>query len=95
MKELVYHHFLLPAAERAPDQVAVLDTGFTPPMRSTWTGSVALSDGLRTQLGVGRGERYAVMALNGHAFSSCTAPASSARAPAINTALNLRLARRS
>ncbi len=90
MKELVYHHFLLPAAERAPDQVAVLDTGFTATYAEHVDRVCRLSDGLRTQLGVGRGERYAVMALNGHAFLELYH--ASLLGGAVINPLNLRLA---
>jgi long-chain acyl-CoA synthetase len=68
MKELVYHRHLLPAAERNADKVAVHDD----PFRATYAEHVErvlrLGDALHAELGVGRGDRFAVMALNSHQF---------------------------
>jgi long-chain acyl-CoA synthetase len=68
MKELVYHRHLLPTAERFADKVAVSDG----PFRATYAEHVErvqrLGDALQRELGVGRGDRFAVMALNGHEF---------------------------
>jgi long-chain acyl-CoA synthetase len=68
MKELVYHRHFLPTAERFADKVAVSDG----PFRATYGEHVErvhrLGDALQRELGVGRGDRFAVMALNGHEF---------------------------
>jgi long-chain acyl-CoA synthetase len=68
VKELVYHRFLLPTVERLPDTTAVIDG----PFRSTYAEHLdrvcRLADGMRTELGIGPGDRFAVMALNGHAY---------------------------
>jgi long-chain acyl-CoA synthetase len=68
MKELVYHRHLLPTAERYADKVAVYDD----PFRATYAEHVErvqrLGNALQRELGVGRGDRFAVMALNSHEF---------------------------
>jgi acyl-CoA synthetase (AMP-forming)/AMP-acid ligase II len=68
MQELVYHRFLLPAAERYAQKVAVTDGDF----RATYSEHVdrvcRLCNALGSELGVSAGDRYAVMALNGHQF---------------------------
>jgi long-chain acyl-CoA synthetase len=68
MKELVYHRHLLPAAERCADKVAFYDGLF----RATYAEHVErvlrLGDALQNELGLGRGDHFAVMALNGHEF---------------------------
>ena len=68
MKELVYHRSLLPAAERFADKVMSADGA----VRTTFAAHVErvfrLCHALRHQVGVARGDRFAVMALNGHAF---------------------------
>ena len=68
MKELVYHRMLLPQVERHADKVAFLDGEH----RATFAQHIErvgrLSDALRTELGIGRGDRFAVLALNGHEY---------------------------
>src|SRR5579859_2850392 len=68
MKELVYHRALLPAAARYADQVISVDGA----VRTTFAEHVErvcrLSHSLRHELGVEKGDRFAVMALNGHEF---------------------------
>jgi acyl-CoA synthetase (AMP-forming)/AMP-acid ligase II len=68
MQELVYHRFLLPAAERYAQNIAVTDGDF----RATYSEHVdrvcRLSNALSSELGVSGGDRFAVMALNGHQF---------------------------
>jgi acyl-CoA synthetase (AMP-forming)/AMP-acid ligase II len=90
VKELVYHHFLLPTAERVADKVAVLDGD----SRATYAEHVdrvcRLSDGMRTELGIDAGDRYAVMALNGHPFLELYH--ASLLGGAVINPLNLRLA---
>jgi long-chain acyl-CoA synthetase len=68
VKELVYHRQLLATASRLADKPAFFDG----PYRATYGEHVdrvlRLADGLRAELGVGRGDRFAVMALNGHQY---------------------------
>lgn len=89
MKELVYHRLLLPTVERHADRVAFFDGEY----QGTFGGHVdrvgRLASALRG-LGVGRGDRFAVMAMNGHEFLECY-HAAFLGAGVINP-LNLRLA---
>jgi long-chain acyl-CoA synthetase len=89
MKELVYHRHLLPAANRYADKVAVIDGEYsaTYAQHLDRIGRVASALG---DLGVGRGDRFAVMALNSHQFLELY-HASFLGAGVINP-LNLRLA---
>jgi len=68
VKELVYHRYLLPTVERYPARTAVVDGSF----RSTYGQHLErvcrLADGMRRELDVGPGDRFAVMALNGHEY---------------------------
>jgi long-chain acyl-CoA synthetase len=68
VKELVYHRFLLPTVERLPAKTAVMDVGFTATFAEHRDRVCRLVDGMASELGVGRGDRFAVMALNGHQF---------------------------
>jgi long-chain acyl-CoA synthetase len=68
VKELVYHRALLPAAERFADKVASIDADVTATFGEHVERVLRLADGLRTQLGVDPGDRYAVMALNSHRY---------------------------
>ncbi|CAN5411757.1 long-chain fatty acid--CoA ligase [soil metagenome] len=68
MKELVFQRQLLPAAACMADRVAVLDGSYEATLGTHVERSLRLADALRGQLGVGRGDRFAVMALNGHPF---------------------------
>src|SRR4051812_43530491 len=90
MKELTYHRYLLPTVERVADKDAVLDGDFTATYAGHLDRVLRLSSALGAELGVGRGERFAVMALNGHAFLELY-HASLLGAGVINP-LNLRLA---
>ncbi|MGH8984898.1 MAG: AMP-binding protein [Acidimicrobiia bacterium] len=68
MKELVYSRHLLPAAERFAAKRAIVDG----PYEATYSEHVdrvlRLANGLRSELGVECGDRFAVMTLNGHHF---------------------------
>jgi long-chain acyl-CoA synthetase len=68
MKELVYHRQLLPTAERLADKRAFFDGPYEATYGAHVDRVLRLADGLRGQLGIGRDERFAVMALNGHEF---------------------------
>jgi len=67
VKELVYHRHLLPATDQHADKVAVIDGSY----RATYAqhlDRVSRAAGALDALGIGRGDRFAVMALNGHPF---------------------------
>ena len=68
MKELVYHRQLLPSLERYGDRPLIIDGDY----RSTHGEHVdrvfRLAHALRHELGVSRGDRFAVMTLNGHQY---------------------------
>jgi long-chain acyl-CoA synthetase len=89
MKELVYHRLLLPAVERNADRLGFFDGEYRATFGEHLDRVARLTSGLRG-LGVGRGDRFAVMALNGHHFLECY-HAAFLGAGVINP-LNLRLA---
>jgi len=68
MKELIYHRFLLPAVSRFADRPAFFDGTYEATFGEHLDRVLRLADGMRRELGVQRGDRYAVMALNGHRF---------------------------
>jgi len=68
MKELVYHRHLLPAAERNAGKEAFFDGDYTATYSQHVERVLRLGDGLGRQLRVGRGDRFAIMALNGHEY---------------------------
>ena len=68
MKELVYHRMLLPAVENYADKVAVIDPGYEGTLGAHGDRVMRLCDALRNQLGVEPGDRFAVMATNGHEY---------------------------
>jgi long-chain acyl-CoA synthetase len=68
MKELVYHRHLLPVAERYADKVAFYDGSFRASYAEHVERVLRLRDALHSELGLGRGDRFAVMALNSHEF---------------------------
>ena len=89
MKELVYHRLLLPAVERNADRPGFFDGEYRATFGEHLDRVERLAGGLRS-LGVDRGDRFAVMALNGHQFLECY-HAAFLGAGVINP-LNLRLA---
>jgi long-chain acyl-CoA synthetase len=68
MKELVYHRHLLPVAERYADKVAVFDDPFRATYGEHLERVLRLGNALDVELGIGRGDHFAVMALNNHEF---------------------------
>jgi acyl-CoA synthetase (AMP-forming)/AMP-acid ligase II len=68
MKELVYHRQLLPTADRLADKPAFFNRPYEATFGEHVDRVLRLADGLRGELGTGRDERFAVMALNGHQF---------------------------
>jgi long-chain acyl-CoA synthetase len=68
MKELVYHRHLLPTTERFADKIAVHDDPFRATYSEHLERVLRVGDALQRELGVNRGDRFAVMALNSHEF---------------------------
>jgi long-chain acyl-CoA synthetase len=68
MKELIYHRLLLPAVERAPDKVTILDGAYRSTQQEHLDRTCRLAHALPHQLGVTRDDRFAVMALNSHHY---------------------------
>jgi long-chain acyl-CoA synthetase len=89
MKELVYHRLLLPAVERNADRPGFFDGEYEATFGQHLDRVARLSGALRS-VGVEPGDRFAVMALNGHQFLECY-HAAFLGAGVINP-LNLRLA---
>ena len=65
MKELIYHRLFLPAIGRNSDRVCTVNaaTGASATYAQHFDRVGRLIGGLRT-LGVGRGDRFAIMTLN-------------------------------
>jgi acyl-CoA synthetase (AMP-forming)/AMP-acid ligase II len=68
MKDLVYHRSLLPTANRFADKTAVIDGDFKATYGEHLDRVLRLGDGMRSELGVGQKDRFAVLALNSHQF---------------------------
>ncbi|HSL57069.1 MAG TPA: long-chain-fatty-acid--CoA ligase [Acidimicrobiales bacterium] len=68
MKELVYQRLLLPAVERYGDRVMFLDGDYEGTLAQHLDRTTRLASALRTELGVGPGDRFAVMATNSHQY---------------------------
>ena len=70
MKELVYHRHLLPAVEANADRVAFHDGAYAGTFGDHLDRTARLAGAL-AGLGVGPGDRFAVMALNSHQYLEC------------------------
>jgi len=68
MQELVFHRVLLPAAERHAEKVAFFDGTYAGTYAQHIDRVCRLSSALSDDLGVSSGDRFAVMALNGHCY---------------------------
>src|SRR5262245_13255850 len=68
MKELIYHRHLLPAVERAPDKVTILDGDYRSTQQAHLDRTCRIAHALPHQLGISRTDRFAVMALNSHQY---------------------------
>lgn len=70
MKELVFHRLLLASAERHPDKLAFVDDASS--YHGTFSGHTErvfrLSSAMRSELGLRRGDRFAVLDGNSHRF---------------------------
>ena len=68
MKELVFHRGFLPAMERWDTKVGFHDGDYHGTFAEHRDRVLRLADALRRQLGVRRGDRFAVMSANSHQF---------------------------
>src|SRR6478672_13383445 len=68
MKELIYHRHLLPAVERAPDKVTILDGEYRSTQQQHLDRTCRTAHALKHQLGIVGEDRFAVMALNSHQY---------------------------
>jgi long-chain acyl-CoA synthetase len=68
VKELVYHRLLLPAVERYGDREAIIDGDHRGTLAEHLDRTTRLASALRTELGVGPGDRFAIMATNSHQY---------------------------
>ncbi|MDX6197895.1 MAG: hypothetical protein QOJ79_1046 [Actinomycetota bacterium] len=70
MKELVWHRQLLPSIERRPTAPFLTDaaTGHTTTYGEHGSRVVKLANAMRTELGLTRGERFAILSLNSARF---------------------------
>jgi len=68
MKELVYHRLLMPALEQYGDKTAFFDGAYTGTYAQHGDRTFRLAKALRDELGIGRTDRFAVMATNSHEY---------------------------
>ena len=68
MKELVYHRQLLPAVERFRDKVGFHDGEYSATFEQHFDRVLRVGNALGTELGIGRGDRFAVMSANCHQY---------------------------
>jgi long-chain acyl-CoA synthetase len=68
VKELVYHRLLLPAVERYGDREVIIDGDHRGTLAEHLDRTTRLASALRTELGVGPGDRFAIMATNSHQY---------------------------
>lgn len=68
MKELVFHRLFLPAVDRWPDRVGFHDGGYRATFAEHGNRVLRLADAMKGQLGLQRGDRFAVMSCNSHQY---------------------------
>lgn len=68
MKELVYHRQLLPAVERFGDRLGISDGTYEATWAEHLDRTLRIGNALEKQLGVGPGDRFAILAGNDHRF---------------------------
>jgi acyl-CoA synthetase (AMP-forming)/AMP-acid ligase II len=68
VKELVFHRQLLPSVERYADHETIVDGEYRSTHGQHADRVFRLAHSLRHELGVRRGDRFAVMTLNGHQY---------------------------
>ena len=88
MKELVAHRTLLPSFERYADKVGFHDGDYHGTFGEA--ASVRLADSMHRHLGIGKGDRFAIMACNSHQYLELYHAAF--LSGAVANPLNLRLA---
>jgi acyl-CoA synthetase (AMP-forming)/AMP-acid ligase II len=68
MKELIYHRHLLPAIDRFAARTLVIDGAYRATYRDHGERVLRCAAALRSELGLGKGDRFAVMAANSHEY---------------------------
>lgn len=68
MKELIYHRTFMPAMRRHKEKLAVVDGAYTASFSTHADRVFRLVHALRHHLGIGRGDRFAVLARNSHIY---------------------------
>ena len=68
MKELVFHRLLLPGVERNADRLGFIDGDYRGTFAQHLDRTLRLANSLEKQLGVGREDRFAIMATNSHQY---------------------------
>lgn len=68
VKELIYHRLLLPAIENYANKTAFFDQGYEGTFAQHGDRTLRLCAALQSELGVGRGDRFAVLATNSHEY---------------------------
>lgn len=64
----MYHRLLLPAVERYGDREAIIDGDHRGTLAEHLDRTTRLASALRTELGIGPGDRFAIMATNSHQY---------------------------
>jgi len=68
MKELIYHRQFMPAIETFSTKVAVIDGAYQANFATHGDRVLRLANAMTRELGLGRGDRFAVMAVNCHEY---------------------------
>ncbi len=68
MKELIYHRHFLPALEIFGDRTAVIDGSYEATFSQHGERTLRLANALRTELGLTKSDRFAVMAATSHEY---------------------------
>ena len=68
MKELVFSRLFLPAVERHASNDCVIDGDYRATFAEHGSRVLRLADGMRKELGLQAGDRFAVLGLNGHHY---------------------------
>lgn len=68
MKELIYHRLFYPAVERYANREAIVDGGYRASFTAHGERVTRLANAMGSELGVGKGDRVAIMALNSSSY---------------------------
>jgi long-chain acyl-CoA synthetase len=68
VKELVYHRALIPASSRYADKTAIIDGAHRATYGEHLERVLRLTNGMATELNLGKGDRFAVLSLNSHEY---------------------------